>query len=570
MPVASASGFSLRGDGAGAGDAGDTLIPDRPITIPAGDHGQLRGIEIVASDGTVRARRFCQVPYARAPEGDLRWRKPVPLPADHDWSGVDGERFGYIAPQPTYVMKNDAGDEFPSGVPGAVASEDSLTFNVWAPPAERTPPPGGWPLFVWIHGGWLQIGATGMTDRTDPAWALGDGALAAVVVMPAYRLGVFGFLASEELRAENDDGTAGNFGFWDQRLALETIRANAAIFGANGDNLTLGGLSAGAYSAQMQIAYDLRQPQPIVKRLMLWSNTLPAQPKSLAESQPGFDGLCAKFGVTGTGEEKMRQLRAIPMQDLVDAVLTLKIHTFRAVTDGAFIPADLYASFHDGRLAAQLKKHDIPVLLGEVSEEELLYGVTNPPRSRADLRTQLDNYYNPVVVQRLLDYYDSQLPPDSGELPVGSAEWKALRAKFGEITAGGQVYVPERALVRSLIAGGVSPDRILRYRVAWKPTAYAKITLFGPAVTHSDDYWAWWYGARFGWTDADRVVNRQWLAPVQKFLEGRHDEAATEWYDGQDHADGRKLREIRDGKIGVADDDRWDECMRIAAAIEGK
>lgn len=545
----------------------NTLITDRPITIPAGDHGTLRGIEIVASDGTVRARRFCQVPYAQAPAGELRWRKPVPLPNDHDWSGVEGDKFGYIAPQPTYVMKNDAGDEFPSGVPGAVANEDSLTFNVWTPPGE--PPAGGWPLFVWIHGGWLQIGASGMTDRTDPSWGLGDGALKAVVVMPAYRLGLFGFLASEEIRAENDDGTAGNFGFWDQRLALEVIKANAAIFGANGDNLTLGGLSAGAYSAQMQVAYDLRQPQPIVKRLMLWSNTLPAQPKSLAESQPGFDGLCEKFGVTGSGEEKMKKLRAIPMQDLVDAVLQLKIHTFRAVTDDAFIPSDLYASFHDGRLAAALKKHNIPVLLGEVAEEELLYGVTNPPSSRADLRTQLDNYYGPAVVQRLLDYYDPQLPPDQGELERGSEEWKALRAKFGEITANGQVYVPERALVRSLIAGGVDPNNILRYRVAWKPDAYAKISLFGEHVTHADDYWCWWYGARFGWTEKDKKVNREWLAPLQVFLEGRHEEAAKEWYQGQD-ADGRKLREIRDGKIGVAQDDRWDECMRIADAIAGK
>lgn len=467
-------------------------------------------------------------------------------------------------------MKNDAGDEFPSGVPGAVASEDSLTFNVWTPPADRQAPEGGWPLFVWLHGGWLQIGASGMTDRTDPSWALGDGALNAVVVMPAYRLGLFGFLASEEIRAENDDGTAGNFGFWDQRLALETIKANASIFGANGDNLTLGGLSAGAYSAQMQIAYDLRQPKPIVKQLMLWSNTLPAQPKSLEESQPGFDGLCAKFGIEGTGEEKMRKLRAIPMQELVDAVLTLKIHTFRAVTDGAFIPDDLYRSFHDGRLAEQLKKHDIPVLVGEVAQEELLYGVTNPPRSKADLRTQLDNYYSPAVVERLLRYYDDQIKVGDGELERGSDEWKALRATFGGITANGQVYVPERALVRSLIAGGVNPDRILRYRVAWKPDAYAKISLFGKSVTHADDYWVWWYGARYGWTDEDKRVNREWLAPVQKFLEGKHDEAAKEWYEGKDHGDGRKLREIRDGKISVADDDRWEECMRIAAAIEGK
>lgn len=82
------------------------LIPVRPITIDVGPHGKLRGVEAVAPDGHVKARRFLQVPYAYPPVGDLRWRKPKALPEDFDWSNVPGERFGAYTSQPTYHMKN--------------------------------------------------------------------------------------------------------------------------------------------------------------------------------------------------------------------------------------------------------------------------------------------------------------------------------------------------------------------------------------------------------------------------------------------------------------------------------
>ena len=76
----------------------------------------------------------------------------------------------------------------------------------------------------------------------------------AIVVTPAYRLGVFGFLYGSELErdAESANETTGNHGFWDQRLALEWTRDMAGSLGGNSSNLTIAGYSAGILLSHLQ------------------------------------------------------------------------------------------------------------------------------------------------------------------------------------------------------------------------------------------------------------------------------------------------------------------------------
>lgn len=112
-----------------------------------------------------------------------------------------------------------------------------------------------------------------------------------------------------------------------QRLAIEWAADNAHHFGGNGGNITVAGLSAGAYSAQMQLAYELNtdSARSLISRAMLFSNALPAQCKSVEESQAGLDGLAEACGISADldGKEKMARLRQVPMQELVDKVMHL-------------------------------------------------------------------------------------------------------------------------------------------------------------------------------------------------------------------------------------------------------
>lgn len=218
----------------------------------------------------------------------------------------------------------------------------------------------------------------------------------------------------------------------------------------------------------------------------------------------------------------------------------------------------MHSSIADGSFARAFKDRGMSVIIGEVPNEELLYSVINPPTSVADLRTQLCNYYRAEQVDKLITAFEVPADADAG----------ALQKVFGEIVAHGQVYIPSRVLVQALLDARVPAERILRYRIAWN-TAVARSTApFPHTLTHADCQPLWWYLRRFGYTPTEVEVNYQWLAPVQSFVNGEQASAAAEWYLGPAPPDGTKLREVRDAKIAIVDDDRWERCMRLAKAIE--
>lgn len=65
----------------------------------------------------------------------------------------------------------------------------------------------------------------------------------AIIVAPAYRLNVFGFIAGKELQDEaaKSGEAAGNLGFWDQRIALEWTAKNIGHFDGDAENITVAG-----------------------------------------------------------------------------------------------------------------------------------------------------------------------------------------------------------------------------------------------------------------------------------------------------------------------------------------
>lgn len=203
--------------------------------------GDITGV--CTEDGAIEV--YAGIPYAQPPVRELRWKEPQPV---QPWDGVlAADHFGPMSMQTQYPpiynslvqiigfhdYRISLDDNYREPV-----SEDALYLNIWKPAGEVQ----DLPVLVFIHGGSLQTGQTWFADYSGERLAR-EGIL---VVNFAYRLGIFGFFADEELEAESPNGTTGNYGLLDQIMALQWIRDNIESFGGDPDNVTIAGESAGS------------------------------------------------------------------------------------------------------------------------------------------------------------------------------------------------------------------------------------------------------------------------------------------------------------------------------------
>ncbi len=98
------------------------------------------------------------------------------------------------------------------------------------------------PVLVYIHGGAYNTGGSSAEIFDGANIARHD----VVYVNINYRLGYLGFMATKNLKAENDG--AGNYGILDQIAALKWVKNNVKVFGGDPENVTVMGQSAGAGS----------------------------------------------------------------------------------------------------------------------------------------------------------------------------------------------------------------------------------------------------------------------------------------------------------------------------------
>ncbi|KAJ9619866.1 hypothetical protein H2203_008139 [Taxawa tesnikishii (nom. ined.)] len=315
-----------------------------PCPLDLGPLGCIEGLTVSNKSSTL-CHYFGGLPYALPPVGPYRFRRARPLPDFFRYgTKANPGRFAGgtgVCPQPGYRGNPDK----------SLWDEDCLQLNIYIPTGDA--PKEGWPVFFFIHGGWLQFGNPNTAPKAM-APLLSETQFRAVIVQPAYRLNAFGFLACKELQweAEGDGDTVGNLGFWDQRMALEWVKSNINRFGGDAENITVGGLSAGAHSTFQQLAHDLYLPdsKSIIKRAIMFSNGSGVQPKSLSEHQTQFDELlnALRIPLHLSGPEKLAALRKLPSDELVDIQSKLKYSEFRALSDGAFVSGSLIHDINTG------------------------------------------------------------------------------------------------------------------------------------------------------------------------------------------------------------------------------
>ncbi len=187
--------------------------------------GAANGVFKKARNG-VTFSAFYGIPYAKPPVGELRFRRPELADI---WEGVRPAR------EPAAeCLQNPPGDA--SQIEG---DEDCLFVNVFTrhpkdPNARR-------PVIVWIHGGAFIFGGAKIYG---PEYMMEEDI---VLVVVQYRLNIFGFLSTE------DEHLPGNYGMWDQTMALTWIQHYIRDYGGDPAKVTLTGMSAGGASVHYHV-----------------------------------------------------------------------------------------------------------------------------------------------------------------------------------------------------------------------------------------------------------------------------------------------------------------------------
>ncbi|MBG0851396.1 carboxylesterase/lipase family protein [Streptomyces spinoverrucosus] len=262
------------------------------------DRGKVSG---VAEGGVVS---FRGIPYAASPVGELRFAPPQPHPG---WTDVrEAVQAGPSVPQAASRLEKVQGQRVPDW------NEDgSLTVNVFTP--RRALEDGAArPVLVWWHGGGFTSGSGGW-DWYDGGRlaALGD----IVVVTANYRLGPLGYLYLPEIGAAN-------LGPQDQAAVLRWVQDNIASFGGDPRTVTVGGQSAGAYSALM-LALDPATNDSIT-RVLLQSGPFGLNPQDAHQAAEHADAYLRLLGIPA-GTDTAKALRALPVEQLLDAYGRLSV-----------------------------------------------------------------------------------------------------------------------------------------------------------------------------------------------------------------------------------------------------
>jgi para-nitrobenzyl esterase len=334
---------------------------DNPVNMIKIDAGQIEGF--VSGD----VLSFKGIPYAAPPVSDLRWREPQPVAP---WQGVRiANEYGHDCMQKP-VPGDSASARGPFG-------EDCLMVNVWRPAASR--PGEKLPVMVWIHGGGFLNGGS--------AGAIFDGSefsrQGLVLVSLNYRLGRLGFFAHPALTAAKE-GPLGNYGLLDQLAALRWVKRNIGAFGGNPDQVTIVGESAGGISVMHLLTWP--EARGLFHRAVVLSGggrTYLASLPKLSEASPQLpsaeeSGLefAKSMGITGTGAEALRALRALPVEKVngdmsMEALLT-KPPTYAGgpIFDGEIITST------PGEILRRGEAAKVPLIIGTTSQD---LPVTYPP-----------------------------------------------------------------------------------------------------------------------------------------------------------------------------------------------
>ncbi|MFT8776396.1 MAG: carboxylesterase family protein [Gluconacetobacter liquefaciens] len=346
------------------------------VTAPA---GRIIGVNNGTTEG------FLGIDYAMPPVGERRWRLSAPMPHSRRPLGATVQHEGCAA-----LISGDAFETH---------NENCLSLNVYRPRA--TPPGAHLPVIVFVHGGGNQSGTPAIYDGSALA-----AAEHAIVVIPAYRLGIFGYLALPQ----DGDGPAptGDLAIGDLLNALRWVHANIAAFGGDPATVTLAGESAGA--ANVCDLLTAPASAGLFSQAIMESGFCPAR-SPLAISQAIGMATAREAGCTGPHALACLRDKPVPVLlaswDKVWQQPTVRLENGTVVQRPLFPTAPYGTSLQPVSGEAAIRRgtwHAVPVLIGFNRDELRGFLAGYFPMTRAAYDAVLTRAY-PTLKDQLTRIY---------------------------------------------------------------------------------------------------------------------------------------------------------------------
>jgi para-nitrobenzyl esterase len=304
------------------------------------DLGKVQGKTI--NDGKVRA--YLGLPYAAPPVGDLRWKAPEPAAK---WKGTrDATKFG------AHCAQNHVFDDMVFQDAGP--SEDCLFLNIYVPADAKDT--SKLPVMFWIHGGGYSGGGSDEPRHNGDFLPLKG----VVLVTINYRLGVFGFLVTNEL-AQEANGASGNYGLLDMIAALHWVNANIGKFGGDPKNVTIFGESAGSFAVSTLMASPMAQglfAKAIGESGGAFPSALTLGGGTVAEASKANEAWMAAIGA-----KSIKDLRAMTTDQVLEASKKKGMTGFAPDIDGRVLTEPVPDTYAAGKQA------HVPLLAGWNADE---------------------------------------------------------------------------------------------------------------------------------------------------------------------------------------------------------
>ena len=222
-------------------------------------------------------------------------------------------------------------------------------------------------VMLFFYGGSFKYG-TAMLPLYDGSHFSSHGV---VTVACNYRLNAFGYLGAEALRAT--DGSTGNFGLQDQRLAMQWVRRNAKFLNADVTRVMVFGESAGSGSVANHLVAE--RSWGLFSRAGMESGPIAYWVTTTVElATKAFDTMAANLKCNATSGSVVACMRSASAVDVLEAsdkvgalppTLLLK---WSPVIDGVEIKEAPWVLAARGQLAP-----NVSVLLGTNQDEGTLF-----------------------------------------------------------------------------------------------------------------------------------------------------------------------------------------------------